>query len=347
MGVARDTGCVLRRHDRLAARRDHQRALARDRGGGGVRNRVPFLLALHRRARDGHRRRPGDARVATQRRARLRADRAQRAVRPPLRRDRRRRPAGRPRTRRADGLPAGHPVDPRRSRVRGRRAGHAGALLLDAARRAFARRDDPKRNGCGGGRDLDDRDPDDHGDPAGGAGARRGQGARAEPVGHVHRRDDDPDRPRDGPLPARLPPRPGARGVAAGARAAAAVDLDRRPGRRRSDLGTGVHARGHDAGMAPGRLRVRRGGAARVAVARASRLSFNLPQDRHGAAAGGGDRDRAPRPADAGADAVRRRYRAGVRRAVVSVPVHHHRLRRGVGLPCARVVGHDAEDDRE
>ena len=31
----------------------------------------------------------------------------------------------------------------------------------------------------------------------------------------------------------------------------------------------------------------------------------------------------------------------------VPVPVHHHRLRRGVGLPCADLLGHDAEDDRE
>ena len=31
----------------------------------------------------------------------------------------------------------------------------------------------------------------------------------------------------------------------------------------------------------------------------------------------------------------------------VPVPVHHHRLRRGVGLPCADLLGHHAEDARE
>ena len=47
-------------------------------------------------------------------------------------------------------------------------------------------------------------------------------------------------------------------------------------------------------------------------------------------AARGGDPVRDAGPADAGGDALHRRQRAGVRRQAVPVPVHHHRLRRGV-----------------
>ena len=73
----------------------------------------------------------------------------------------------------------------------------------------------------------------------------------------------------------------------------------------------------------------------------------HLPQDRHGGAARGGDPRRAAGPADAGADAVRRRHRAGVLRHAVPVPVHHHRLRRGVRLALADLLGHHAEDARQ
>ena len=33
--------------------------------------------------------------------------------------------------------------------------------------------------------------------------------------------------------------------------------------------------------------------------------------------------------------------------SAVPVPVHHHRLRRGLGLPCADLLRHHAEDDGE
>ena len=53
------------------------------------------------------------------------------------------------------------------------------------------------------------------------------------------------------------------------------------------------------------------------------------------------------RPADAGADQVHRRLRPGLVGRPVPVPVHHHRLRRGLGLPCPDRVGHDAQADRQ
>ena len=53
------------------------------------------------------------------------------------------------------------------------------------------------------------------------------------------------------------------------------------------------------------------------------------------------------RAADAGVTRFIDGTGPGVLRAAVPVPVHHHRLRRGVGLPLADLLGHDAEDDRE
>ena len=296
-------------HHRLAARRDHQRALAGDRSGLGLSDRVPVLLALHRVARAPHRRSPGDARLAAQRRPRLRAHRTQRPVRASLRGHRRRRPAGGPGARGADGLPAGHALDHRRRRVRGRRPGHARALLLDPARRSVARRDDPQRDGRSRRRDRDDRDPDDHGDPARGAVAGRRASACAKSLGHLHRRDDHPDRDRDGRLPAGAPPGAHPRGLAARTDPVAALDLDRRPRRHRPGLGAGVHAARHHARVAADRLRVRRRRTPGVAAARAPGLSVDLPEDRHGGAARGRDPDRETRPADAGAHALHRRHR--------------------------------------
>jgi hypothetical protein len=60
-----------------------------------------------------------------------------------------------------------------------------------------------------------------------------------------------------------------------------------------------------------------------------------------------GDHHRAPRSADAGGHQVHRRHRSGVGRQPVPVPVHHHRLRRGVRLARADRLRHHAEDDRE
>ena len=53
------------------------------------------------------------------------------------------------------------------------------------------------------------------------------------------------------------------------------------------------------------------------------------------AVAGDRHHHRPARPADAGGHPVHRRHRPGVRRQPVPVPVHHHRLRRGLGLPRA------------
>jgi hypothetical protein len=44
--------------------------------------------------------------------------------------------------------------------------------------------------------------------------------------------------------------------------------------------------------------------------------------------------------------AVHRRHRPDLRRRAVPVRVHHHRLRRDLRLPRARVERHDAEADR-
>ena len=43
---------------------------------------------------------------------------------------------------------------------------------------------------------------------------------------------------------------------------------------------------------------------------------------------------------------LHRRHRPGLVGRAVPVPVHHHRLRRGLGLPCADRLGHHAQADR-
>ena len=82
-------------------------------------------------------------------------------------------------------------------------------------------------------------------------------------------------------------------------------------------------------------------------LARAARLSVDLPQGRHDHPSGDRRHHRPSRPADAGADQVRRRQRPGVGGRPVPVPVHHHRLRLGLRLARADLLRHDAEDDRE
>ena len=109
-----------------------------------------------------------------------------------------------------------------------------------------------------------------------------------------------------------------------------------------------VHADRHAAGLGADHLRRHRREPAGVADARAARLPEHLPQDRHDRRAGDrhllSSRRTLAMPAD---HALHRRHRAGVLRQAVPVPVHHHRVRRGLGLPFADLVGHDAEDDRE
>ena len=99
----------------------------------------------------------------------------------------------------------GHAVDPGRRGVRRRGAGLHGPVHLDAPRRPLARRHDQAGDGPGAGHDRAVRHLHDHDHHAGGAGADRGQGAGRMPVGHLHRRGDDPDRAVHGRLPA-LPP---------------------------------------------------------------------------------------------------------------------------------------------
>ena len=112
-------------------------------------------------------------------------------------------------------------------------------------------------------------------------------------------------------------------------------------------LGTAVHAHRPAARVGAHRLRRGRGQPAGVADARAARLPEHLPEDRHHGRAGGRHLRRRADAGDAGDHALPRRQRAGVLRPAVPVPVHHHRLRRGVGLPLADLVGHDTQDDRE
>ena len=66
-----------------------------------------------------------------------------------------------------------------------------------------------------------DRRAADHGDPARGAGAGRGEGAGGQPVGHVHRVLHHPDRAADGRLQPLHPARPHRRDVGHRRRAAA------------------------------------------------------------------------------------------------------------------------------
>ena len=65
-----------------------------------------------------------------------------------------------------------------RRHFRRRRAGFSRPVHLDAPRRALARRSHQDRDGARAGRHRHGRHSDDHDHPAGGAGARRRQGAR-------------------------------------------------------------------------------------------------------------------------------------------------------------------------
>ncbi len=93
-----------------------------------------------------------------------------------------------------------------------------------------------------------------------------------------------------------------------------------------------------------GGLRICGCGTAGLAAAGSARLSLHLPENRHHRGAGDWHPDYAPDPDDAGADQVRRWYRPGMDRQPVPVPVYHHRLRRGLRLPCADLLRHHAEN---
>ena len=102
------------------------------------------------------------------------------------------------------------------------------------------------------------------------------------------------------------------------------------------DARAALHLHGRDARLHAHRLWLRRLGAAGVAAARAARLSLDLPQDRHDPVTRAGHFHRLAGAPDAGGQPLYRRHGAGLRRQPVPLPLHHHRLRRGVGLPRAR-----------
>ena len=93
-----------------------------------------------------------------------------------------------PGARRADGLPAGHAVDPGRRGVRRGGAGLHDPRSVAAPRRPLARPHAARGAGRGPGHRRDGRRAGADDDHPGGARAGRGQGAHAQPVGHVHRR---------------------------------------------------------------------------------------------------------------------------------------------------------------
>ncbi len=165
-------------------------------------------------------------------------------------------------------------------------------------------------------------------------------------LGHIHHRRHHPHRPVRRFVYVSPPQRAHYGGVA-----------DRRGG------GAGGHGRRRlDTGIAAGRpvladqgadrprpdgLRLRRLGAAGVDAALPARLPLQLPQDRHHRPA---HRRRVRgQSAAAVADAQPRlpERRPDLPRRPVPVRVHLHHVRLDLRLPCAGVVRHDAEDDRQ
>ena len=114
-------------------------------------------------------------------------------------------------------------------------------------------------------------------------------------------------------------------------------------------VGAGLHAHRPGAGTRRDRLRLRRLGAARVAAARAARLLVGLHQGGRRARARGRHPAGAADDPDAGAHALHRRQRPGLRGCLVPLLLHHDRLRCRLRLPCAHLLRHDAEaaDARE
>ena len=321
--------------------------MAGPRGGLRLFHRLSLLRSVHHRSRARRRRDARHTGLSPQRRARLRPNQPLRPVWPSLRRDRRRGAAGRAGAGGADGLPARHAVDSRRRRLRRRSAGHDRPLLLDPTRRKIARRDDPRRNGPGRRQRRRRRHSADQHHSARRARARGGQRAEGQPVGHVHRVLHGSDRADHGTLRPLLAPGADRRNVGDRRRSAARRAGLRQDRRRNASARRLVHLHRAATGADGGRLRLRRLGAAGVAAARAARLSVDLHQGRRDSSAGDRRADRPSRPADALGDEVHRRNRPGLVGRPLPLPVHHHRLRRRVGLARADLFGNDAEDDRE
>ncbi len=71
----------------------------------------------------------------------------------------------------------------------------------------------------------------------------------------------------------------------------------------------------------------------------------HVHQAGRGGDAGPGDPPGASHAATARVHALRGRHRADLRRESISVRLHHHRVRRRVGISCADLVRHHAQDD--
>ena len=122
----------------------------------------------------------------------------------------------------------------------------------------------------------------DHGHHPGRAGADRRQGAGRQPVGHLHGRRDHPDRDlRWASTCAYI--RPGAIGEVSviGFVLLMLAIVDGQRVAEDAGLGGLLHLHRHAALLAADRLRLRRLDPAGLAAARAARLPFDLPQDRH------------------------------------------------------------------
>ena len=113
-----------------------------------------------------------------------------------------------------------------------------------------------------------------------------------------------------------------------------------------ADIRADVHHDRSCAGDRDHHLRISGERTAGVAAARAARLSEHVRKTRRRDVAGDRDSVRATGSAVAAADPVRRRNRSDLCRQNLSVLLHHHRLRRDLGLPRADFFRYHAEDDR-
>ena len=173
----------------------------------------------------------------------------------------------------------------------------------------------------------------------------RGERARREPVGRLLGRDDHPDRPVHGRLPAVLAAGQDRRGLGHRLRPADGGDHRRRRGGRFRVGRRAVHPGPHDDRLGHHHLRLRGRGAARVAAAGPAGLPLHVHEDRHDPHARGGDRRRAAGHRGSGRERVRGppSGRTGGVRAALPVPVRDDRLRRALRLPRADRVGHHAQ----
>ena len=144
-------------------------------------------------------------------------------------------------------------------------------------------------------------------------------------VGHVLARDDHPDRPLHGLLPARAAARAACWRRPRSASRCCCWRSSPAAASQDSSLADAVHAVARDAGVLPDRLRLRRLGAAGVDAAGAARLPVDLHEDRHHRPAGG------RHPRDAAGDAERGGH--GVRLAAARARCSPARCSRSCSSP--------------